>query len=95
MKKLGSILFITILLLLTVSGLFRGQVSAASTKSTIQILLEVKEKLYQIKVTILDESGEPIEGAKVTLYWDCRPISFIKENMIQFVYVSCPRQTNC
>jgi len=68
MKKLGSILFITILLLLTVSGLFRGQVSAASTKSTIQILLEVKEKLYQIKVTILDESGEPIEGAKVTLY---------------------------
>ena len=68
MKKLCSILFITILLLLTLSGLFRQQVSAASSKSSVQILLEVKEKLYQIKVTILDEDGKPIYKARVTLY---------------------------
>ena len=67
MKKL-CLVFIIVLLLLTVSGSVSRPVFAASTKNTIQILLEVKEKLYQIKVTILDESGEPIEGAKVTLY---------------------------
>lgn len=70
MKKLCSILFITIFLVLAVSGLFRQQVSAVSSKNTIQILLEVKEKLYQIKVTILDENKNPIEGAKVILYSD-------------------------
>jgi hypothetical protein len=68
MKKLCSILFITILLVLAGSGLFRQQVSATSTKSTIQILLEVEEKFYRIKVTVSDENKNPIEGARVTLY---------------------------
>lgn len=68
MKKLCSILFITIFLILTVSGSVSRPAFATSAKSKIQIILEVKEKLYQIKVTILDENGKPIEEAKVTLY---------------------------
>lgn len=50
-------------------ALFPGEtVRAAASEDTLQVLLTVEEKQYQLMMTLLDEDGNPIEGAKVTLY---------------------------
>lgn len=41
---------------------------AASGSDTVQILLQVMEKYYSIKITLLDKDKKPIVGAKITLY---------------------------
>lgn len=41
---------------------------AASNSDTVQILLQVMEKYYPVRITLLDKDKKPIVGAKITLY---------------------------
>lgn len=89
MKKQLHAVLIGIILALFGLGRFAQPVMAVSSQDTVQIKIEVEEKFYQVKVTILDQAWEPIEGAKVTLY--SSPITRFTNTQGLVVFDNVPR----
>jgi hypothetical protein len=71
MKKYLLILFFVAtiaVIVYLVSSYIHKSVLGTSASNTVQVSLVVKQKLYPIKITLLDENKKPIVNAKVTLY---------------------------
>jgi len=69
MKKFQKIFLIfTVLVAVWLVPLgFTKTVRAASAHDLIRVSIEIKEKFYRVIITVLDEEGSPIKGAKVIL----------------------------